>query len=190
MATMSTTITNFATNPRPGTALDSGAGAWSYVAGTGELGTSAPNAGTGPLGLPGFARRTITTAKSSGLSGWLYSEESAGNAGNVRDVALYLRPPATVDVIVRVQFLLGGVDAGTASSISATIPAGAWTQVFGLGGSESSFDEVRVWAHTASPVPAGTFDAACIFLDPGEVTPSSDPYPSVFLFPSETIFPL
>lgn len=190
MATMPMTVTNFATNPRPLGALDSGAGAWEYVAGVGEAGTSAVVASAGPVGLPGIARRTITTAKTSGPSGWRYSEAAGGGLGSARDVTLYVRPPATVNVVLRVQFLMGGVDAGTADMAPVSCPASSWTRLEGFGGAEGPFDEIRAWAFTTDPLPVGTFDAACAFIDPGDSTPLTEPYPSAFLYPSELIFPL
>lgn len=187
---MPTTVTNFATNPRPLGALDSGAGAWEYVAGVGEVGTSAVVASVGPVGLPGIARRTITTAKTSGPAGWRYSEAAGGGVGSARDVALYVRPSGTVNVTLRVQFLMGGVDAGTTNMDAVSCPANTWTRLLGYGAAEGPFDEIRAWAFTTGAVPVGTSDAACAFIDPGDSTPLTEPYPSVFLYPSELIFPL
>lgn len=190
MATMPTTVTNFATNPRPLTVLDSGAGGWEYMAGVGEAGSSSVMPDEGALGLPGFARRVITTAKTSGSGGWRYSEDASGAAGSARDVRMYVRHSSAISVRVRVEFLLGGVGAGSFDSDPVAVPAGVFTAVDGYGASSGPFDQVRAWAFVSGALPTGTFDAACALVMIGELEPLTEPYPSAFLFPSETLFPL
>lgn len=190
MATMPTTVTNFATNPRPLTGLDTGAGVWEYVAGVGEAGTSAMVASAGPVGLPGIARRTITTAKTSGPSGWRYSEASSGGPGTERAISLYVNPPAAANVILRLEYLVGGVTSGgTVDAPAALCPPGVWTELNVEGAATDSFNELRAWAFTTGVLPAGTFDASCGLLLFGISTPSDVLYPSAFTFPSDTTYP-
>lgn len=190
MATMPPTVTNYASNPRPLTGLDTGGGGWTYLAGVGEAGASMVATSEGPLGALGFARRTVTTEKTSGPNGWVYSEASSGGVGSERVVALYVRSSVAVDVSVRVDFLLGGVVAGSTTVNAITCPPDTWIQVTGEGGSTGPFDEMRATASTEDPFPAAaTFDASSIFLDYGDADPVTEAYPSPFLYPSYTIFP-
>lgn len=160
---------NPATNPE---ALSPGTNFGSYLAGVGEAGTTTWVTGAvdGPLPeITSYGRRSITTAKTSGSTGWQATGSttrtpSAGNTGDVRTVSVYLRYTGTGTLLTTMRALCysGSTIVGTADATAVALVSGQWTRVSSTVTATAAYDSVGWWAFetSAAIAPAGsTIDA-------------------------------
>lgn len=172
--------TNYCRDPRA--TGGSGTG-WIYQAGTGEAGTTTAVTGAsdGPTLPDGskattYMRRTVTTAKTGGTSGW-YFRSSPGDmvtpVGQPWSGSVYVRLSVAVSVTLSIQQRMGGT-AGTPTSIAFSVPAGVWMRLGATDVAEVAGDGFQVWATNQASVilPVGSVYevTACQGEQGGEVT--------------------
>jgi len=148
------TRTNYATNPA---AASAGAGFGSYLAGTGETGTTTwvTGASDGPLGLTTYGRRAITAAKTGGSNGWRASSGAelaplAGVAGDVVTASVYLRYSGAGGTTLKMRATLhdaAGAQVSLGDSPTLTLPANTWTRVSATATATAAFASVGWWAY-------------------------------------------
>lgn len=155
------TRTNLATNPNPTDA--SGTAGWNFQAGTGEATTLTYVTGAtdGPTPeITNYLRRTVTTAKTAGTSGFFYREPAgaaiAGAAGVKRRLAVWVRftPEATMSGSLSLRSGLTNVGL---ASLTETIPANAWRLLTAEVTSTATFDGAQLFAAISSTLPVGGF---------------------------------
>lgn len=155
-----------------------------YVTGN-EVGTTLPVSGAtdGPMpGITTYGRRTVTTAKTAGSTGWGVNN-SVGNripiggvAGDSVAVALWMRYTGSAPT------LSGALRTYTTSSVGVNVnsrdgsifvlPSGQWVRVTGYVTATGTFDAVTWWFYHVSTniLPVGaTLDATAALVEKGTV---------------------
>jgi hypothetical protein len=164
----STTIrTNNATNPHAATATG-----WAYAPGVGEAGTTTVETGAGPDGQNGFMRRTITTVKTSGSTGWQYGGPTtsavSGVTGDIGFCRIWMRASTPVNGVLRISFYLGSTLVNNVDASQVSIGT-TWQELTASGAATGAFDNIRLWVyHTSGFIPAvGTLDATQAIIEKG-----------------------
>ncbi|WP_346927352.1 hypothetical protein [uncultured Arthrobacter sp.] len=158
--------TNLASGPRPNTTTG-----FAYQDGTGEVSATSVDTSVGPNNLLGFLRRTITTAKTGGNSGFYRDDNNAtGVTGEKVTGSLWIRSSVDiqVDLSVTCRVGTGTTAAGTAATGAKAIPANQWTRLSATTTATADYGNVQVWAilSAANILPAGaTFDATQMMIE-------------------------
>lgn len=154
---------NLASNPR---ALVPGR--WSYSGGN-EVGANTFEREIGPGGMPGFFRRSVTTAKTASSTGVTYVEPVSGVAGDTVTASFYQRCSAQIDSRLRLSFRKGNVVVGTADMpAAATLLPGVDTLLQVTATATGDYDNVYLWAYqfAQTPIPdGGTLDSSCCLIE-------------------------
>lgn len=150
---------------------------WAYQNGTGQVtsATTLINDGTGPFGRP-FLRRTVTTPKTTGSSGWYYREAAGLGPTSAVDMSwfmsVWMRTSVNSQVRASMNFRLGATNAtAIATTTPVLLPANTWVEVPWQATSVSGpFDSIQYWPVQDSLIilPAGaTHDISCAQFTPG-----------------------
>lgn len=163
---------NYAFNPRPASTLDR----WSWQTGAGEVGTS--SIGTSlvvedaPLpGVVTYARRSISTEKTSGTSGWFYRAvpgDISGTTGDAVTVSMYVRVSADITISPSINLRSGAASVSTLSLGSVSLVADTWTRLSGTITATASYDGFQIWASipgTSFFSSAATVDASAVLAE-------------------------
>lgn len=171
---------NYALNPAAAGGVGTGFG--SYLAGTGETGTTSwvTGAADGPAGtgITSYGRRAITAAKTAASSGWQCVAAAnraplVGVAGAVVTVSVYLRYSGAAGTTLKMRATLhdaAGTQVSLGDSGTLTLPANVWTRVSATVTATAAFESVGWWAyHVAGNTPAaGTnYDATGALVEKG-----------------------
>lgn len=144
---------------------------WTYFVGTGEQGLSLYRALPGPDGRNGMARREIWAPKTSGSTGWQYTENRAGVSGDTFTAQMVLNCPTTLTSKLRISFYNGSTLVNSIDSGNQTLTAGVQSLVTVSGAATGAFTNIRIWFyHTTGNTPGiGTYDAMRCMIEPGSV---------------------
>lgn len=162
---------NIALNPGPRTADLT---RWSFGVATGEVvtGSWVSTPGDGPEGRTGFARRTVTTAKTGGTGGPFYravSGEFSGVAGDVRTLSIWARFSHATEVVLNADVRLGTVGAGGTVSNPVQVAANVWTRLSMTVTALGPYDGSQLWVRTTTTAPVipvgGTYDIADVLIE-------------------------
>lgn len=162
---------NIALNPGPRTADLT---RWSFGAATGEVvtGSWVSTPGDGPEGRTGFARRTVTTAKTGGTGGPFYravSGDFSGVAGDVRTLSIWARFSHATEVVLNADVRLGTVGAGGTVSNPVQVAANVWTRLSMTVTALGPYDGSQLWVRTTATAPVipvgGTYDIADVLIE-------------------------
>lgn len=176
---MTVVCTNRALNPRPAAATTG----WAYVPGSGEAGTSTLVTGAvdGPVLADGtqvtsYMRRTVSTAKVSGASGWSYGgtagAPAVGVAGDPWAGSMYVRSSVATSIDFRTSVRTGTTGAGSHDAGVVALPAGQWVRLSSLlAAAAGSYDNAYLWAFQSGITqPNGsTLDVCCAQPERGTV---------------------
>lgn len=153
---------NLLTNPY---AANGGSG-WNFQNGTGEATAVTLNASGGPdvNYMVGFARRTVTTAKTAtGGSGWFYREAGTipGATGDQRTFAVWVRSSAMTTVTLQIQFRQAGATVNSSAAPAVVVPSNTWMLLQHTATAANAYDSVQIWPTIPSILPVGaTYDVA------------------------------
>lgn len=162
--------TNYCTAPFP-----ANLGEWSYALGTTEASTSSYQSTLpGPDGLNGFARQTVSTAKTAGESGPYRNEAGkTGGAGDNIPVRIAVRSSVGITVHLRISaYTAGSVLVSVVDLPDTVLAANTWTVLSGtlsnIAGTYG-FIQVFVVQGATAILPVGaTFDnCRCVIGDSG-----------------------
>lgn len=179
--------TNPSTNPG---ALSPGTGFATWSLGVGEAGATTYITGAvdGPVAGPtSYARRTTTTAKTSGSNGWtatsgVYRATKAGLAGQSETVSVWVRytGAGTQAITMRAQVNnAAGTTINSGDSTPYTLASGVWARISATVVAAADYATIGWWAFQTSAqiLPVGsTMDSTGVLPgDPGPYFDGSTP---------------
>lgn len=154
---------NYVGNPIP--ASDAG---WLYQTGTGEVSATSHVSSGGPDGGP-FLRRTITTAKTGGDSGFYRDEYNcAGVAGDTVTGSIWVRSSHAVDILCNVNARMDGTAVSAADYPTYSLQPNVWTRITDTDSTTAAFNNVQLWTTQSGVMilPAGgTLDIALASIE-------------------------
>jgi len=147
---------------------------WLYFNGTGETGVSYYRAIAGSDARTGVARREIWTPKSSGSTGWQYTEYISGVSGDTYTAQMLLNCPTSLSSKLRISFYNASTLVNSIDSSTQALVAGVPTNTVVTGAATGAFTNIRIWYyHTTGNTPGnGFYDASRCIIEPGTVQDS------------------